>query len=98
MATALMIPSCNTPFAKVKLRLKTTQLETIFYSCSVRKLFRGNYWRGNSPKGNFMGGNFPGESYPGGMLQWKLSWWQKPGWQLCLGVKSPGVIVRGGIL
>ena len=90
MATALMIPSCNTRFAKVKLRLKTTQLETIFYSCSVRKLFRGNCSRGNSPKGNFMDGNFPGESYPGGMFQWKLSWGQKPGWQLCRSLMSSG--------
>lgn len=66
MTTALMIPSCNTLFAKVKFTLKTIQLETIFYSCPVRKLFRSNCSRGNSFWGNFMRGNFPGESIPGG--------------------------------
>ena len=88
-----MILCCNTGFAKLKFRLKTTQLKTIFYSCPVRKLFKGNFSMVNSPKGN-LGGNFPGESYPGGMSQWKLSWGQKPGWQLCRSLMSRGGITR----
>ena len=82
-----MIPSCNTRFVKVKLRLKTTQLETIFNSCPDGKLFRGNYPRGNFPGGNFMGGGqvcewgellFRGglfrDNCPGEKLRGLLSW------------------------
>ena len=46
-----MIPSCNTPFAKVKFRLKTTQSETIFNFCPEGKLFDGNCPIGNCPGG-----------------------------------------------
>ena len=44
-----MIPRCNTRFAKVKFRLKTTQLKTIFNdglmggNCPGGQLFWQNY-------------------------------------------------------
>ena len=52
----LRIPVCTTCFAKVKSRLKITQLETNINSCPEGKLF----W-GNCPGGNFKGDNCPGE-------------------------------------
>ena len=69
-----MISYYNTRFAKVKFKLKMTQLETIFYSCPERKLFRGNCLMGNCPEGNFMGGNFPGGNYSGAILRGAKTW------------------------
>ena len=50
-----IIPSCNTRFAKVKFRLKMTQLEIIFNSCPEGKIFRVN-----CPGAKNLGGNCPG--------------------------------------
>ena len=64
----LEISSCNTRLAKVKFRLKKTQLKTIFNSRPEGKLFKGNCSRGNGPWGNFKGSNCPRNSSPGGEL------------------------------
>ena len=92
-----MIPSCNTRFAKVKFRLKTTQLETIFNSCPKGKLFRGNCPGGNFMESNCMGGSCLWGNYsraivrgqkPGGKCPGGISW----------GAIVQGVVVQGGIV
>ena len=74
-----MIPSCNTPFAKVKLRLQTMQLETIFINCPDGNLFRGNCPWGEFYEGNYPGGSCPWRNYSGAIVlgaqtYGKLSW------------------------
>ena len=41
IALSTRITSCNTCFAKMKLRLKMTQRETLFNSCQEGNLMRG---------------------------------------------------------
>ena len=68
-------PSCNTRFAKVKFRLKTTQLETIFNSCPGDKkrrlvvqgsIIQGQLLRGQKPGSEYPGRNFMGDICPEG--------------------------------
>ena len=88
-----MIPSCNTRFAKVKFRLKMTELETIFNSCPEGKLLRGNCPRGNFMEANIPRGSCPGGKYSSTIVWGAKTWEQKPGEQL-----SWGGFMRGNFL
>ena len=74
-----MIPSCNTHCARVKFRLKKTQLETIFNNCPEGKLFRGNC---------------PGSKNMGAIVLGGISWGKLSGGS-CPGMNYSGVIVLG---
>ena len=59
----LKVSSCNTPFTKVKLKLKTTQLKIICNSYPERK-FSGVIVLREFHRGKLSGGG----SYPGGTV------------------------------
>ena len=61
----LKVSSCNTPFTKVKLKLKTTQLKIICNSYPERK-FSGVIVLREFHRGKLSGGG--GGSYPGGTV------------------------------
>ena len=84
-----MIPSCNTRFAKVKFRLKTTQLE------AISKLPRGETIQVQLPCGEFHEAIVQGVVVQGGYLRAIVR--AKLRAAFFLGETSRGAIVRGGI-
>ena len=89
---SLRIPSCNTRFAKLKLTLKTAQLETIFSSCPAGKLFRaivrGAIVRGSVVQRELFRGNCPGVKTREVIVLGRSSWKNSPG----------GAVIQVGIV
>ena len=72
-------PRCNTCFAKLKFKLKNTQLETIFSSRPkgnyLGAVVLGRFLRGNRPTGNCARGDYS-EAIVRGAKAWGAIVWR----------------------